>query len=41
MRAEEDRRRCAAKLELDAVENDLTKSVGGDPNDVIDLSTDI
>jgi len=33
MRAEEDRRRYA--------ENDLTKYVGGDPNDMIDLSMDI
>jgi hypothetical protein len=33
MRAEEDRRRYAEK--------DLTKSVGGDPNDVVDLSADI
>jgi hypothetical protein len=33
MRAEEDRRRYEEK--------DLTKSVGGDPNDVIDLSADI
>jgi len=33
MRAEEDRRRYAEK--------DLTKCVGGDPNDVIDLSADI
>jgi hypothetical protein len=41
MRAEEDRRRCAAKFEIDAVEKDLTKSVGGDPNDVVDLSADI
>jgi hypothetical protein len=33
IRAEEDRRRYAEK--------DLTKYVGGDPNDVVDLSTDI
>jgi hypothetical protein len=41
MRAEEDQRRYTDKFEIDAVENDLTKFVGGDPNDVIDLSADI
>ena len=30
-----------AKFEIDAVEKDLTKNVGGDRNDVVDLSTDI
>jgi hypothetical protein len=29
------------KFEIDAVKNDITKCVGGDPNDVVDLSADI
>ena len=41
LRAEEDQRRYAAKFEIDAVKKNLTKSVGGDPNDVVDLSADI
>ena len=41
MRAEKDQRRCADKFEIDTVENDLTKCVGGYPNDLIDLSADI
>jgi len=41
MRAEEDQRRYADKFEIDTVEKDLTKCMGGDPNDVIDLSADI
>ena len=41
LRAEEDQRRYAVKFEIDAVEKDLTKSVGGDPNNVVDLSADI
>src|SRR6202022_4131971 len=41
LRDEEDQRRYAAKFEINAVEKDLTKSVGGDPNDVVDLSVDI
>ena len=41
LRAEEDQRRYANKFEIDAVEKDLTKCVGGDPNDVVDLDGDI
>ena len=39
--AEEDQRRYANKFEIDAVGKDLTKCVGGDPNDVVDLGGDI
>ena len=35
---EKDQRRYADKLEINAVKNDLTKCVGGDPNNVVDLS---
>ena len=41
LRAEKDQRRYAAQFKIDAVEKDLTKCVGGDLNDVIDLSVDI
>ena len=41
LRAEEDQRLYAAKFEINAVENDLTKSVDGNPNDVVDLGADI
>ena len=41
LRAEEDQRRYADKFEIDAVKKNLTKCVGGDPNDVVDLSADI
>ena len=41
LRAEKDQRQYAVKFEIDAVEKDLTKSVGGDSNDVVDLSADI
>jgi hypothetical protein len=41
LRAEEDQRRYAVKFKINAVENDLIKSVDGDPNDVVDLGVDI
>ena len=41
LRAEKDQRRYADKFEIDAVEKNQTKCVGGDPNDVVDLSADI
>jgi hypothetical protein len=41
MRTEEDQRRYADKFEINAVEKYLTKCVGGNPNDMIDLSADI
>ena len=41
MRAEEDQQRYANKFLIDAVKKDLTKCVGGDPNDVVNLGGDI
>ena len=40
LRTEEDQRRYAAKFEIDAVKKDLTKNVGRDLNDMIDLNAD-
>ena len=41
LRAEEDQRRYVDNFEIDAVEKDLTKCVGEDLNDLIDLCADI
>ena len=38
---EEDRQRYADKFKIDVVEKDPTKCVGGDADDVVDLSADI